>query len=171
MKNFVLLLIVLLSATTINAQEQQKKSRKEIRAEKKAALIEQTKKLVESKNFEFVAQRAMPTGGKTISITSFGAQLKGDTIDSYLPYYGRAYTADYGSSTSPLNFTSPIENYSETKNKKGYQIEFKARRGTDNITYHFQIFEDGSASLNINSTNRQPISFSGRIEEIKEPDE
>jgi len=167
MKNVVLLLVILFSAFVVNAQEAEKKSRKELKAEREALQVELTQKMIESKRFEFIPDRAYTARGKSVSITSYSVELKGDTIVSYLPFYGRAYVADYGSTSSPFNFTSTIDSYKEPDVKKGHQIELEVKQGSDNLTYRFLIFENGSTSLDINSTNRQTMSYSGRIEEIK----
>lgn len=165
MKKHILLITLLFLAFAVNAQEQKQKSRKEIKAEREAKLIEQTKQLIESKTFRFTPDRAYPTKGRSISITNFDVLLKSDTIVSYLPYYGRAYVAEYGSTSSPFDFTAPVKDLEETTTKQGAQvIKLKVENGNDQITYRFEIFKTGSTSLDVISTNRQSISFSGYIE-------
>lgn len=163
MKKIALFLMLLIPILVVNAQ----KSRREIKAEKEAQLKEQTKKLIESKNFAFVPHLALPAIGRPISITSYSVKLKGDTVVSYLPFYGRAYTADYGSTSSPFDFSLKSEESKTNSNGENYEFFYQIKKESDNITYHFLIFENGSGTLNVNSTNRQSISFRGRIEEIK----
>ena len=167
MKKLIFLFIVLLTVPNIIAQKADKKSRKEIKAEKKVLLKEKIQKIVDSKTFEFIPNTALPARGRSISISQFNLQLKNDTLTSYLPYYGRAYTADYGSTSSPLNFEGVIENYEKTRGKKNYNVQFNVKNKSDNLVYRFQIFDNGSTSLNVQSVNRQSISFNGYIEELK----
>src|ERR671912_527219 len=64
------------------------------------------KELVESKNFIFKVQTVMPAGSSNIQVTSdYDIKLIGDSLVSYLPYFGRAYSADYGQ-PGGINFTS-----------------------------------------------------------------
>ena len=49
---------------------------------------------IESANYTFVPQTALPMSGKSISLDySYSLKVSKDTINSYLPYFGRAYTA------------------------------------------------------------------------------
>jgi len=167
MKKVALLLMLLIPVLGVNAQKSDKKSRKEIRAEKEALLKEQTQKLIENKNFEFIPDHAIPTRGRSVSISNFSVKVKGDTIVSYLPYYGRAYSVDYGSNSSPFDFTLVSEESNFSSNDKYNELKYMVKKGSDSLTYRFKIFEYGSSSLDVNSTNRQPISFRGQVEEIK----
>ncbi len=50
------------------------------------------------------------------------------------------------------------------KDGKGYQVNLEVKNKMDYISFMFQISELGYATLNITSTNRQAISFYGKIE-------
>ena len=169
MKNFVLIVILMFSVATINAQEE-KKSRKEKKAEREAKLVEQTKKLVAAKAWQFDATQMLPTKGRSRSLTSsYSVVLKDDTVDSYLPYFGTAYSASYGGTDSPMIFEAPIEDYSVKDGKKGAVIiKFKAKNKNDLVEYTFNISTNGSTSLSVNSTNRQHISYYGDLVPIEE---
>ena len=169
MKNLVLIAIFLFSVVATNAQEE-KKSRKEKKAEREAKLIEQTKKLIEAKAWQFDASQMLPAKGQSRSLTSsYSVVLKNDTVDSYLPYFGTAYSAGYGGSDSPMIFEAPIEDYSVTDGKKGAVIvKFKAKNKNDLVEYSFNISTNGSVSLSVNSTNRQHISYYGDLVPIVE---
>jgi hypothetical protein len=164
MKKLTFLLVVLLVVLNVNAQNTDKKSRKEMKAEKAAQQKELIKKIIESKSYKFIAEQAVPSRGRSISITRYNVEFKGDTVISYLPYYGRAYTANIGSSSSPYDFTAVAEDYTESETKKGYKVEFRIRQGAESISYNFEIFPGGSATLIVTSSSRQPITYYGRIE-------
>lgn len=168
MKNAILFVVLIFSVTTVFGQDTEKKSRKEKKAEKEAALIEQTKNLVESKNFVFVPRTANPMGGRSVTLTTdFELTLTNDSVNSYLPYYGRAYSAAYGGE-SPMNFNLPTIDYSSEKTKKGYEVKFSVKNANDRINLTFQIMETGSTTLQVNSTNRQGISYFGVLEKKPE---
>jgi hypothetical protein len=164
-KIFFLLLVLFTTGTITNAQAQEKKSRKEIRAERQAEKKKEIKNILNEKNFVFRPTHAMPMGGGTIYLNySFDVKIKGDTIDSYLPFYGRAYHVDYGGRNSAFDFTEPAEEYKMEKDEDGYVVDFEVKKGMDHISFSFKISELGYATLNVISTNRQAISFYGRIE-------
>jgi len=167
MKKFTIVLLGIILVVNANAQTTDKKSRKEIREEKAAQQKEQTARLIEGKTFEFIAEQAMPAKGRGISISSYHVKVIGDTIISHLPYYGRAYTPPISSSSSPLDFNTVAEGFTKSKHDKKYEIEYKISYKNDNIVYKFEIFHSGSASLFVNSNNRQPITYMGRIGELK----
>lgn len=168
MKNIFLILILLISSLSINAQDVTKNSRKELRAERQVQKIKEIRSLLENKTFVFNATHASPMGGGSVDLSYyFDVKIKGDTVFSYLPFYGVAYHVDYGSLKSPFDFVKPIEKFSSQKNKNGYQIAFEASNGNDHINFNFQISDLGFATLNVTSTNRQFISFYGIIDKIE----
>jgi hypothetical protein len=148
----------------ISAQETEKKSKKELKAEKEAKKIEETKALVESKMFVFDARTANPMKGSTKTLTSdYDVRITKDSIYSYLPYYGVAYTASYGGTDSPMIFDKPFDTINMEKTKKGYTIEVDVKNGNDKLDFSFYISENGTTTLSVSSTNRQSITYYGDI--------
>lgn len=129
---------------------------------KKAAF----KNMVDSQHFVFVAQSVTPLRGQFRSLTSsYDITISKDTMVSYLPYFGRAYSAPIDPSKAALNFTSTSFSYSVTAHKKnGWNVVVKPKDNTDIQQLLFTIFDNGSASLNVTSTSRDPISFNGYIQ-------
>lgn len=169
MKNIIFTGIFLLAfIITATAQEEQK-SRKERREEKQEQKRIEIKNLLENRTFVFEPTHAMPLGGGSIFLSySFDAEIKGDTLMSYLPFYGVAYRVEYGARNSAFDFTQPIEEFNLEEISNGYRVNLEVKNKMDYLTYNFQISELGYATLNITSTNRQAISFYGQI---KAPDE
>ncbi|MDR2472627.1 MAG: DUF4251 domain-containing protein [Tannerella sp.] len=96
--------------------------------------------------------------------TSYSLTVHGDTLVSYLPYYGEAYgNMPYGGDAG-LNFTAEILEYNCSFDDKGTAlIEIRVRNENINYKYLTQIFSNGSASISVNSDNRQSISFHGKL--------
>jgi hypothetical protein len=117
----------------------------------------------------FVAQTALPTSGRSRQLTSyFDLQVSKDTINSDLPYFGRAYTAPVYPTQSPLNFTSTNFQYTVTNNKKGgWDIVIVPKDLQDPKQISLSIFDNGTASATVTSTNRQPIAFNGYVKAKK----
>jgi hypothetical protein len=123
------------------------------------------KNLIQAQNYVFKAQSAMPMAGVTRQLTSdFDLQVSKDSIVSNLPYYGRAYTAPLNPSEGPLNFTSTNFQYLISNNKKGgWNVTIIPKDLQDPRQLTLTIFDNGSASMLVNSYNRQAISFNGYI--------
>lgn len=164
MKTIALLLLMVFPLVLLNAQENKKS-----KAEKEAQKYTEIKNLLDAKTFVFEARQANPSSGKSIQLTSFfNAKITGDSVYSYLPFYGVAYKTDYGSTTSPYHFAQGIKDYTYSESKKGFNIEFEVKNKMDIIRYYFSISQTGYASLDVTSTDRRSISFYGTIEKPRE---
>lgn len=172
MKNLIVIAIFLFSVVAVNAQEK-KQTKKEKRAEREAQLIQQTSELLSGQMWQFDANQMIPAKGKSKSLTtSYNVVVKKGNVKSYLPYFGRAYSVPYGGTDSPMVFDSAIEKYNVTDGKKGNKIvKFSAKNKNDNVEFTFTISTNGSASLNVNSTNRQHISYYGDLVPLKVKEE
>ncbi|HEY3405620.1 MAG TPA: DUF4251 domain-containing protein [Ohtaekwangia sp.] len=127
------------------------------------------KALIDSKHFVFMAESATPMRGgfRTLS-PGYTLQVSGDTLTCDLPYYGRAYTAPINPAEAGMKFTSLKFDYTvKDKKKKGWTISIKTKDQVSTVQINISAFSNGSASVYINSTDRQSISYSGRIESKK----
>jgi len=162
MKNYLLVALMMLMTISLTAEE--KKSRKERKAERKAQLEEQTKQILAEEAWYFSATQMLPSKGASRTIMNYSVILRDGNIDSYLPYMGRAYSGGYNGNDSPLVFEAPIEDYSITETKKGgSKIVFKTKNKGETVEFTLSVSASGSATLNVNSTNRQNISFFGNL--------
>lgn len=156
------LALALAGAGTTNAQV----TRKEKAAAKKAAI----QKAVESRNFTFQAQSASPMRGGNINITmEYDVRITGDSVISYLPFYGRAYVAPMDPTDNPMRFTSTKFSYDSKTQKNGYEIVIKPTDTKDVKQMRLSISENGYGTLSVTNLNRDPISFYGYIVENKKP--
>ena len=122
--------------------------------------------MVDSQHFVFVAQSASPLRGSFRNLTSqYDVTVSNDTMESYLPYFGRAYTAPITPSESGLNFTSTNFSYEVTPGKKNaWVVSIKPKDRQDVQQYLFTIYDNGSANLNVTSVSRDAIYFLGYIQ-------
>jgi len=123
------------------------------------------KTCVENRKYVFLAEQAMPMKGGMVSLTpSYTFKVSGDTIVCDLPYYGRVYQSTYGSDGG-LKFTSVDFDYkSEVKKKGGWDISIKTKDLSNNCQLRLTIFNDGSSSLNVTASDRQSISYRGKLQ-------
>ena len=118
---------------------------------------------IENRAFIIEVDRVFPMGGNARMLTSiYSLEVRGDSVKSYLPYFGRAYSVPYGGGDG-LVFNAVIADYQSKIDKKGkVEITFKTKSKEDQLTYRITISSSGSSSIQVTSTNRQPISYSGK---------
>lgn len=143
------LVIGLTSTTTILAQD------------KKTNIRE----LIDARSYVFKAQTMLPMGGRSRQLTSdYDVKVAKDSIISYLPYFGRAYTAPLDPARGGIQFKSKDFEYTiSNKRKGGWDILIKPKDVDDVRQLSLMISEDGYGSLQVLSNNRQPIIFNGYV--------
>lgn len=121
--------------------------------------------ILKTRNYVFVAESANPLSGGNIPLTSsYSLSIKGDSLDSHLPYYGTAYRAAFGSSVSPLTFTSTDFSYDPKISRNGNQvIVIKLNSPADPDMMTLSISPSGYGTLQVTSVDRQSITFYGYI--------
>lgn len=132
----------------------------------KEETISQITDKVESQNYKFVPTAALPASGKSINLNySYSLEISKDTVDSYLPYFGRAYVAPISTDEGGIKFVCTDFEYTQIKGKKDmWEVVIKPRDNAKRYTLTLQIGNAGYATLTVQDTNRQTISFYGKIE-------
>lgn len=123
------------------------------------------KSLLTGKTFVFKAQSAWPLQGTVVQLTQgYDMKVLQDSINTYLPYFGRAYTANYNSEGG-INFTSKKFDYKlKEKQKGGWEITIKPQDAKDINELTYSVSTNGYATLQIISNSRQAISYYGVVE-------
>ena len=141
-----------------------------------------TTKLLNGKEFTFMAERAIPTNMDVINVMNsmqtkmasqmlnldYGYSLKitRTEVVAELPYFGRMFNANYDTSKNSYRFTSKDFTIDESKSKKGsavYLITAKDQQGIKRM--NLEVYPNGKAYLYIDSNDRQPISYDGYVKE------
>jgi hypothetical protein len=126
--------------------------------------------MVESKNFVFVADYVNPQSMRSRSLTTsdYDLTIKPGEVISYLPYFGRAYSAPMNGEGG-IKFTSKNFDYKLVKEKAhSWDISIRPKDASDVQVLYLTVFDNGTASLSVNSLNRQSISYRGYIVAGKE---
>ena len=121
--------------------------------------------MITGKKFLFEPKSATPSGGRLVNL-SYGYYLRvaGDTLESHLPYYGRATSPAFDPSESGFRFTSLSFDYTITDRKKGgWDISIKPKDQNEIRELFFTVFENGNTTLRATSLSRQNISYQGNI--------
>ncbi|MEO8769848.1 MAG: DUF4251 domain-containing protein, partial [Ferruginibacter sp.] len=102
---------------------------------------------IANKDFVFVAQSVTSMGGKLRILTSaYDVKISGDSIISYLPYFGNAQQAPATSDEAGIIFTSTEFGYTyETGKKKSWDVTIKFRDQKNTTQFNFIIYDDGNA--------------------------
>lgn len=136
----------------------------------KQARLSLVDSLVKANNFKFVAQQANPLRSNIVSQHllqldgTYYLKVSKDTIDAYLPYFGVAQQAPFGSTDNGIQFKTTDFEYSKKQTSKGFEINIIPKKTDKANKLFLSITENGDATLNVNSNNRDAISFSGSIE-------
>ncbi|WP_343675325.1 DUF4251 domain-containing protein [Chitinophaga sp.] len=161
MKNIMIAGLVSLAISLPGFTSAQSKS-----DEKKAAIAN----LINNQSYVFTAQSSIPAG------PSPDRQLNGqydltvtkDSVISYLPYFGRAYTAPLDPSKGGIQFTSTKFDYKVTEKKKGgWTIVIKPKDTQEASQLILNVSAAGYTSLQVIGNNRQPITFNGVVDARK----
>lgn len=135
--------------------------------------------MVNAQEFTFYAERANPTNYDVINVMNsmpnststrmlnldggYTIDLKNNTLDVYLPYFGRAFKANYGGDNS-YKFSSKDFTVNKSQNKKGnWIIKIKPNDVNTVSEIIIEVFKNGKAFTSIQSNDRQPISYDGYI--------
>ncbi|WP_299621131.1 DUF4251 domain-containing protein [uncultured Tenacibaculum sp.] len=154
-----------------------------------AVQLQKFNEIVEGKPFSVDSQKAFPrnttslnalptaifyangSSPNMIDISSHTNVFKfnKDSISTgYLPYYGeRQFTSNYGSTNIGIEFDSKITNYKTSKTKRNnHKIQFTVRdknSNTESYDVTLIVFKNLRTQININSTHRFPIQYSGTV--------
>lgn len=118
----------------------------------------------------FTANMVMPQSGRSRIVNGqYDVEFKKDTLNVYLPYFGRSFsTSGILNNQSPLDFKSTEFSYIKELGKKGaWLVIVKPKDNSEVQSLSFTLSADGYANLDVLLTNRSPISFRGTISPIK----
>lgn len=136
-------------------------------AAQKQEVSEQVKEKVDNLKFTFKANYTYPSTFRSIYLSPYyDVKVSPDTVVAYLPYYGKAYTAPMNPSEGGIKFTSTSFEYNvrEGKKKGNWLVDIKVKDKGDDVSLYFDIWDNGTARLNVSDSRRQSISFSGEID-------
>ncbi len=140
------------------------------------------KEVAKSKNFKFVANTANPTliAGVTgiESLLPIGSNfaninltdntnflmIKNDSLNFFMPYYGeRRMGGQYSSSDGGLSYEGKANQLETTFNpkKNSYVISCEVTKNQENLKLRLTLYANTSATLNVISSHRSSIDYSG----------
>ncbi len=132
---------------------------------RQAEVAAQVKEALQARHYKIDVHMMYPRRGSSVNVSSnYSLEVKGDTLVSYLPYFGRAYNVPYGGGKG-LNFKALITGYrSEPGNKGLTRIQISTENEEDQYLYYLEIFNNGEATIDVQSRQREFITYSGRMD-------
>ncbi len=97
--------------------------------------------------------------------------VKGDSVSVSLPYFGeRRMGGGYGNDDNGISFNGiPDTYYIEWDKKKNrYEVKMEVRQKTETLQFIITVFPSLKADINVNSTHRTSIRYSGDLRAISE---
>lgn len=112
-------------------------------------------------HFTIDIEHMYPLRGMGRAVSSYSVKVEDGIIHSHLPYIGEAWQVPYGGGHG-LRFDAEIGHYSVVQNEKdSYEVRLYVETDEDQHLYLFRIFGNGRTTLDVQSRNRQRISYSG----------
>lgn len=168
MKRMILLFLSLVVLGNIVLAQDSRRDKRRTRDREKS---EQIQKLIDQGNLRFIANFAHPMSGGSIHLTSeYTLDIEEGKVTAYLPFYGRAYSVDYGTMDGGIKFSEKAASLTWEKDKKGSRVVMEIKTTKDAFRLQLSVTPLGYASLDVISNNRQPIRFSGIVSRIGKED-
>ena len=137
---------------------------KEERAAREAREAQMVRQAVQAGDFTIDIDRMYPLRGTSKMVSNYSIKVKDGVLISHLPFIGQAWRVPYGGGHA-LNFEAPVLNYTATANgRDGYEIRIYVKTDEDEHLYRLTVFDNGRASLDVQSQNRDRISFTGEMD-------
>ena len=95
-------------------------------------------------------------------------KISGDSITSYLPYFGeRQMQVNYGGRDTGIEFKGIVKNYkTEKNNDHSYTVSFEAQSNSENFNVILRLFPNLNSDITLSGNARSPIRYSGFVAPI-----
>jgi len=134
---------------------------------KKTAHEQAVRTLMESGLFIISVDRVNPSRGSSrLLLPYYQMKFEGNKITTYLPYFGRFYTAPIDASKLAIELNNnEITIVKREKPKKGFLWSFKVTTSeNESLSFDVEVTYSGYASINVNSSSRESLSYSGELQ-------
>jgi hypothetical protein len=162
MKKWILpLLAVVLTVSSCGVLSSETREERARREAREARMVDEN---LQSADFRIEIDRMYPVRGSSQHVTNYSVTVKDGVLNSHLPYIGQAWRVPYGGGHA-LNFKADIGSYNVARTRDdGYEVRIYVKTDEDQHVYTLTVFNNGRASLDVQSQNRERISFSGMMD-------
>lgn len=122
---------------------------------------------------QILTSQLMAPGSNTSAINLIGnanfLTIKGDSITSYLPYFGeRQMQVAYGGTDSAIQFNGIMEDFKVEEGKNNRKvISFKADSNSENFNVIITLFPNMKSQIMLRGASRFFIQYTGDVSQIK----
>lgn len=137
----------------------------EEKALQRQMIAQKVKDSLDNRTFKIDLNYVIPRRMRAHSLEyGYSIQVKGDSLDAYIPFFGEAYRAEIGTQDEGLKFRGSMSGYEVLLVKKDlYRVNILAKKPLDEILYQIEVYENGVATLFVRSLNREDIRFNGEM--------
>ena len=140
---------------------------------KDATKVENTKQLIESREFEIEHDWANPMNGGRVNLIGNPnfIRFKKDSVNLFLPFFGERFSGGGYNDEGGIKYNGPLNDLEVRTDSKNTQIiEFTAKQNTENLNFTINIYPEGKVDTKVNSSYRSFISYQGEIGELEKKD-
>lgn len=122
---------------------------------------------------QILTSQLMAPGSNASAINLIGnanfLTIKGDSITSYLPYFGeRQMQVAYGGTDSAIQFNGIMEDFKVEQGKNNRKIiSFKADSNSENFNVIITLFPNMKSQIMLRGASRFFIQYTGDVSQIK----
>lgn len=134
------------------------------KATKKHLTAQSVRKRIDSRHFTVDVATVSPKGAPLHHLSGgHTLHVSGDSLYSHLPYIGRVFSAPYGGGKG-LDFDATISEYRQSRhNDSCTRIDLYCKNEEDSYHFLLWIFDNGTATIDVNAQNRDTIGFGGQL--------
>ena len=141
---------------------------KSFRIESQWALPQATRSMIALQNSGILAPGDSASRISLIGNPNF-LELNGDSINSYLPYYGEVQMVSNRNGSGSIELKNTIEDYELSKaDNNSYTLKFQARSKNESFNVMIQLFPNLNTEISLNGTKRFPIRYTGNVSSISD---
>ncbi len=125
--------------------------------------------LLNSKNFEFIANTAIPLSGPTRNLvgSNYSITFTPKMVVSNMPFYGNAYSGMALGRDKGMRFKGKPEDFNVVNTGKGFEASASDKGENDSYFISISVGNSGFATLSISSNDRATISYQGEIVQVQ----
>ncbi|CAM4367240.1 DUF4251 domain-containing protein [Gillisia limnaea] len=128
--------------------------------------------LVNNREFEIENEWLTPLGGPAINLIGNPNYIRfeGDSVDVFLPYYGVRHSGGGYGTNGGIKYKGPAKNLNISKDpaKNSILLNFEGNDGNENLEFFITLFQGGSATTSVSSSQRESISYRGDVKALPE---
>lgn len=119
---------------------------------------------IDNRDFTINATRITPNRMSPETLVHpYNLRIKGDSVFSYLPYFGRSYAPVVGTPEG-LIFDARITDFKIKEGRRGStDISFSTRTFEDYYNFRISVFPNGNSSIDVYPGQKEAVSFDGEF--------